>query len=49
LSDATGRLGFENKGGKASAEELHRATLVEKAFRLSDVMSVKAWMLNIQA
>ena len=49
LSDATGTLGFENKGGKVSAEELHRATLVEQAFRFSDVMSVKAWMLNIQA
>ncbi|MBU0632527.1 cysteine hydrolase [bacterium] len=43
LSDATGTLDFENKAGKASAEEIHRATLVEQQFRFSDVLSTKEW------
>jgi nicotinamidase-related amidase len=47
LSDATGTLAFENKGGKATAEELHRATLVEQAFRFSNVMSTQAWVDTI--
>lgn len=44
LSDATGTLAFENGGGKATAEELHRATLVEQAFRFSTVMSTREWV-----
>jgi nicotinamidase-related amidase len=44
LSDATGTLDFANKGGKASAEEIHRSTLVEQAFRFSDVISTKEWI-----
>lgn len=48
LSDATGTLAFENKGGKATAEELHRATLVEQAFRFSTVMSTKEWVETIR-
>lgn len=44
LSDATGTLAFENAGGKATAEELHRATLVEQAFRFSNVMNTKEWV-----
>jgi nicotinamidase-related amidase len=47
LSDATGTLAFENKGGKATAEELHRATLVEQAFRFSNVMSTQEWIGTI--
>lgn len=47
LSDATGTLAFENKGGKATAEELHRATLVEQAFRFSNVMSTQEWIDTI--
>ena len=49
LSDATGTLAFENAGGKATAEELHRATLVEQAFRFSTVMSTKEWIESIKA
>jgi nicotinamidase-related amidase len=49
LSDATGTLAFENAGGKATAEELHRATLVEQAFRFSAVMSTKEWVEGIKA
>lgn len=48
LSDATGTLAFENKGGKATAEELHRATLVEQAFRFSNVMSTQKWIETIK-
>jgi len=44
LSDATGTLAFENAGGKATAEKLHRATLVEQAFRFSTVMSTQEWV-----
>jgi hypothetical protein len=47
LSDATGTLAFENRAGKASAEELHRATLVEQAFRFSHVMTTKEWIGSI--
>jgi nicotinamidase-related amidase len=47
LSDATGTLAFENKGGKATAEELHRTTLVEQAFRFSNVMSTQEWIGTI--
>jgi nicotinamidase-related amidase len=49
LSDATGTLDFANKAGKASAEEIHRVTLVEQAFRFSDVMSTKEWIGKISA
>lgn len=47
LSDATGTLAFENAAGKATAEELHRATLVEQAFRFSNVMSTQEWIDTI--
>ncbi|DAB37735.1 MAG TPA: isochorismatase [Sulfuricurvum kujiense] len=48
LSDATGTLAFENKAGKATAEELHRATLVEQAFRFSNIMSTREWIEAIR-
>ncbi len=47
LSDATGTLDFENSAGKASAEELHRATLVEQQFRFSEVLSTAEWIKKI--
>ncbi len=47
LSDATGTLDFSNKAGTATAEEIHRATLVEQAFRFSDVMNTKEWIKSI--
>ncbi|MFA5215742.1 cysteine hydrolase family protein [Sulfuricurvum sp.] len=49
LSDATGTLAFENAGGKATAEELHRTTLVEQAFRFSTVMSTQEWIDTINS
>jgi len=48
LSDAIGTLDFENKAGKVTAEELHRATLVEQQFRFSDVMSTKEWIQTLK-
>jgi nicotinamidase-related amidase len=47
LSDATATLAFENKAGKVSAEELHRAILVVQASRFSNVMSTKEWVDTI--
>ncbi|MDX9743671.1 MAG: cysteine hydrolase family protein, partial [Arcobacteraceae bacterium] len=47
LSDATATLDFENKAGKVSAEELHRATLVEQQFRFSDVIGTKEWIIKV--
>jgi len=39
LSDSTGSLAFENEAGSATAEELHRATLVSQQSFFSQVMS----------
>lgn len=47
LSDATGTLDFENKAGKVSAEELHRATLVEMQFRFGDVLTTQEWIKKL--
>jgi len=47
LSDATATLAFENKAGKVTAEELHRAILVAQQFRFSDVMSTKEWIEKV--
>lgn len=49
LSDATATLAFENKAGKVSAEELHRAILVVQASRFSNVMSTQKWIESIKA
>ena len=48
LSDATGTLDFNNYAGKASAEEIHRVTLVEQAFRFSNVLNTKEWMAKVK-
>jgi nicotinamidase-related amidase len=47
LADATGALDIANAGGKATAEELHRATLVTQAMRFSKVMTTKDWMASL--
>lgn len=44
LSDATATLAFENKAGKVTAEELHRAILVVQASRFSNVLSTQEWI-----
>ena len=43
LSDATGTLGFSNDAGDASAEELHKATLVTQATVFSRVLTTREW------
>ena len=44
FSDGTATLGFENSAGAVSAEELHRAILVQQAARFSYVLSVDEWI-----
>lgn len=48
LSDATATLAFENRAGKVSAEELHRAILVVQAARFSSVMNTQEWIDTIK-
>lgn len=48
LSDATGTLGFENEAGKASDEELHRATLVTQQIRFSRVLPTAEWIRGLK-
>jgi nicotinamidase-related amidase len=48
LSDATGTLGFENEAGKASDEELHRATLVTQQIRFSRVLPTEEWIRELK-
>ncbi|HEY9628309.1 MAG TPA: cysteine hydrolase family protein [Coleofasciculaceae cyanobacterium] len=43
LSDSTGTLAFENEAGSATAEELHRSTLVSQQSFFSKVMSTSEW------
>lgn len=49
LSDATGTRAFTNAGGSATAEELHRATLVSQAFAFSKVMTTADWIRSLGA
>jgi len=44
LSDATGSLPYKNKAGEASAEELHRASLVIMQARYAAVMPTAEWI-----
>jgi nicotinamidase-related amidase len=44
LNDATGTLALENSGGKASAEELHRATLVAQGQFFAAVVATDEWL-----
>jgi nicotinamidase-related amidase len=47
LSDSTGTLAFENEVGNATAEELHRATLVNQNLFFGKVMSTSDWIKNL--
>jgi nicotinamidase-related amidase len=49
LSDATGTLAFENDAGSATAEELHRATLVSQNSFFSKVMPTTKWIDSLSA
>lgn len=47
LSDATGTLALTNAGGSATAEELHRATLVAQAVFMAEVLDSKSWVARL--
>lgn len=47
LSDGTGTLDFNNGQGHASAEELHRATLITQAHCFSNVISTDSWIRSL--
>jgi nicotinamidase-related amidase len=49
LSDATGTLAFTNEAGSASAEELHRSTLVAQQILFAKVMTTDAWLKEVAA
>lgn len=44
LSDATGSLPYANRAGSASAEEIHRVTLVVMQSRFAAVISTGEWL-----
>ena len=44
LSDATGTLAVEGSAGKASGEELHRATLVAQGHGLAEILTTDEWV-----
>lgn len=48
LADATGTLAFETEAGSATAEELHRATLVSQSSFFSQVMPTADWVERLQ-
>lgn len=47
LSDATGTLDFSSPAGNATAEQIHRVTLVTQATMFSKVMSSDEWIRQI--
>jgi nicotinamidase-related amidase len=47
LNDATGTLALETSGGKATGEELHRATLVAQGQGFADVVSTSDWLARL--
>lgn len=49
LDDATGTLALENSGGSATAEEVHRATLVAQGQFFADVMGTEDWIERLGA
>jgi len=48
LSDSTGTLAFENEAGRATDEELHRATLVSQGSFFSKVLSTADWVDSLK-
>jgi nicotinamidase-related amidase len=47
LSDATGTLALENRGGVATGEELHRSTLVAQGQFFADIVSTDEWLSRL--
>ncbi len=48
LSDATGSVSYQNKAGKASAEEIHRAFCVVFQSRFAAVMTTQEWINTVR-
>ncbi|KMZ11144.1 Amidase [Candidatus Burkholderia humilis] len=48
LSDATGSLPYENRAGKASAEEIHRVFTVVMQSRFAAVLSTDEWIAVLE-
>ena len=46
LADATGTLDVANRAGSATAEDLHRATLVTQQQRFSRVLRTDEWIME---
>jgi nicotinamidase-related amidase len=49
LSDATGTLGFNTPAGQATAEELHRATLVAQRVGFASVLTTAEWVASARS
>ena len=47
LSDATGTLDVTNEAGCATAEQLHRSTLVAQQMFISQVVSTQDWLARL--
>jgi nicotinamidase-related amidase len=47
LCDSTGTLAFETAAGNATAEELHRSTLVAQSSFFSQVLTTTAWVQGL--
>ena len=45
LQDASGSVAYENRAGKASAEEIHRVFCVVEQSRFAAVMTTEEWIL----
>lgn len=48
LSDASGSISYENRAGRASAEEIHRVISVVLQARFAAVMSSEEWIESIR-
>lgn len=49
LSDATGTLAFRTPVGQATAEELHRATLVAQRVGFAQVLTTEEWVARVRS
>jgi len=49
LSDASGSLGYENRAGRASAEEIHRVFLVVQQSRFAAVLTTEEWIRAVKS
>jgi nicotinamidase-related amidase len=47
LQDASGSVAYQNRAGKASAEEIHRVFCVVEQSRFAAVMTTEQWVLSL--